>query len=127
MGTRDNVLGYLGKMEAHSLGVHIRQDEPCRDPSGRTCCTKDIAPGIAGIARRPWACALLSPDACDRALLTYASLILEPDLKRFCLGIVAKSIGYSLGEVFLKVSWASMLVLGCSGRTVRRTYPSRAK
>ncbi len=52
----------------------------------------------------------------QRALLADASFVLEPDLDGASGEVFRDGVLRQCGEVFLKVSWASTSLRGCSGR-----------
>lgn len=87
MSARRDVLGYLRQMEAHSVSVDVRQDQPCGEPTRRASCAEDIAPGEARVARGSGARAFAGPFARNRALLANARFILEPNLQRLAPGM----------------------------------------
>jgi hypothetical protein len=112
--------GDLGEMVVHRAGIGEGHDEARGDAAVRTDRAEDVGPLVAGVARRPRACAALRPDPAERALLADARFILEPDLEWFAPGSLGDRGGYRLAEVFLNASWASGSVLGWRGRTESR-------
>src|ERR1700674_3345673 len=65
-----------------------------------------------------------SPNISQRALLTHAGFILEPDLDRRTRGGAKKCVLHQASEVFLKVSWAARSVFGWHGLGCNRVRPS---
>src|SRR5271154_2210269 len=107
-------------MEGHGLCISAGQNERRRRLAGRTDRAEDIGPFIALVAGRARAGPAFGPDARQRSVLADARFVLKPDLEGFGFGALGEAFGDKLGEVFLKVSWASGSLFGCCGRTDKR-------
>ena len=64
------------------------------------------------VANRRRTAAAQAPLVRQRALLTDAGFVLEPDLDRLARRFRRQNIGYEAGEVFLKASCAAISFLG---------------
>ena len=120
MCARGNGAADLAQMEVHGLAVSVRQDESGTDGTLGADSTEQVGPFVSAVARGPGSRADTSPDAGERALLSDAGLVLEPDLDRLVVGVVGQRLGYQGCEVFLKASWAASSACGWRGRTDRR-------
>lgn len=121
MGVRSDLLANFGKMRGESFGVGLWQDERGGDLALWTGGAEDIGPFVALIARRAGARSALRPNSGQRALLTDARFVLEPDFERLSTGAFGKNGAHPLGEFFLNSSCAASSALGCRGRTDSRT------
>jgi hypothetical protein len=115
-----DLLADLHQMEGHGLCIGVGQNQRCRRLAGGADRAENIGPFIALIARCAPARPAFGPHSRQRALLADASFVLKPDFEGFGLGLLGKAFGDELGEVFLKVSWASGSLFGCCGRTDKR-------
>ena len=82
MGTGGNMPADLLQMQAHGLGIDIRQHQPGADGPLRADCTEQVGPSIATVARRSGPGAPARPDPGQGALLAHSGLIGKPDLDR---------------------------------------------
>jgi hypothetical protein len=111
----------FSQMKRKCFGVGVWQDESGRGTARRTSRTEEIGPFVAQIARRAGTRSSLRPNPRQRALLTNASFVLEPDFQWLATGVPGQNGRDRLGEVFLKASWACGSLFGCCGLTESRT------
>ncbi len=111
----------LSQMKRKRFGVGVRQDESGGCAPCRTDRPEDIGPFVPLIARRARPRSLLRPNPRQRALLTDARFILEPDFQWLATGVLGKDGGDRRGEIFLKAAWVCGSLLGCCGLTESRT------
>ena len=107
VGARSDGAADLAQMEVHGLAVSVGQDESGADGTLVADSTEQVGPFISAVARGPGPGADTSPNSGERALLSDAGLVLEPDLDRLVVGVVGQRLGYQGGEVFLKASCAA--------------------
>jgi len=82
MGTGGNMPADLLQMQAHGLGIDIRQHQPGADGPLRADRTEQVGPSVAAVARRSGPGATTRPDPRQGALLAHSGLVLKPDLDR---------------------------------------------
>lgn len=102
MGARGDLAADLVQMQRHDLGVGGWNDDGCGSAALWTDGTEDVGPLIALIAWRARAGASFGPDTGQRALLTDARLVLEPDFDGLVFGVAGEPCHDRCGEVFLK-------------------------
>ena len=110
----------LRQVQVHRLDVDARQHQCGADAARRTDGAEQIGRGVALIARRTRAAALVGPDVGQASLLADACFILPPQLDRLAPSMLGKGRGDQLGEVFSCASWAAMSCSGWRGRTETR-------
>ena len=99
--------GDLGEMQAHRLGVAVRQDERGALAFAGTDGAEDIGRRGALIMRRAGAAAAPGPAAGDLIFLADTSFVSEPDFYvGSCNALLAGKRFQAGGEVFLKSSAA---------------------
>ena len=106
----------LGQVLVHSLDIDLWHDQggPC--PAGWADGAEQISPGEPAVALDAGARAAFGPDAGQRALLTDAGFVLEPDFDWSTGEDFWDRSACAVGEVFLKLSCASRSVFGWIGR-----------
>jgi hypothetical protein len=103
---RDN-FGDFRQMQIHCFGVAGRKNQGGTFAILWADRAEDVGRGGALIARSAWASAALGPAAGDLVLLTYASLVREPDFYLVTFErLLARDFIQARGEVFLKSSTA---------------------
>ena len=113
MGCRIDLFADLLQVQRHGPCVSLGHHPCCADAACGTDCTKNIGPGVALIARLAGATATLSPDTCQRSLLTDACFILPPDFDGLVTHGLREAGSDQVGEVFLCASWAEASCPGC--------------
>lgn len=113
---RDN-FGDLRQMQIHCFGVAGRKNQGSTFAILWADRAEDVGGGGALIARSAWASAALGPAAGDLVLLTYASLVREPDFYLVTFErLLARDFIQARGEVFLKSSTAPAACAWWRGR-----------
>lgn len=102
-----NGLADFIKMKVHRCGVGIRQCQSHAFILLRTYGTEEVGTQVLLLAYDTWTSAFAGPDTSQRALLTDAVFVLEPDLDCFKLNVLGEFFLYALPEVFLKASCCS--------------------
>lgn len=78
-------------MKRERFGVGVWEDESGRRTPCGANCPEDIGPFVAQIARRARPRSPLRPNPRQRALLTNAGFVLEPDLQRLAAGVLGQN------------------------------------
>jgi hypothetical protein len=119
VGTGDDRLAHFGEHDVHGLGRGPRQDNSNAEIAIGADGAEQIGRLEPVIPDRPGTAAAGRPAPGQRAFLTDAGLILEPDLNRRRIGLRAPDFLDYPGEVFLNASWAAGSALGWIGRGLR--------
>ena len=120
VGAGGDGAGDLGEVQVHRLRVGEGQDQGGAGGALGADGAEDVGPFVSGVAHGARPGAAPRPDPGQRALLADARLVLEPDLERLAARRLGDGLGYRLGEVFLKASWAASSAFGWRERTDSR-------
>lgn len=82
-----DVTADFDKVGVHRMGVGMWHDQRRTHAACRTNRSKDIGTFISLIAHGAGPCAFLAPNIGERAFLTYAGFVLNPDFKAFANGV----------------------------------------
>jgi hypothetical protein len=117
VGAGRDDLGDLRQMQVHRFGIAGRQYQGSALAVFWADRTEDVGGGGALVAGSAWAGATFRPAAGNLVLLTYASLVCEPDFYRVAVErLLARDFVQARGKTFLKSSIAPAACAWWRGR-----------
>jgi hypothetical protein len=117
MGAGCDLRADFRKVQAHCVGIDMRQNQRRANAPVRTDGTEDVGPLVSLITRLAGTAARLRPDIGQAALPADDRFVLPPEFDRLAASVGGNGSPNQVGKVFLCAACASASCAGWRGRT----------